>query len=266
MLILGDPKTAEGVKSLRKLAKENEDIRGCGLDLSDEFLSSFIRGKNGDEKKALQTLEHYVSVRKGKYNDFFRHLYPSRVKYFQELPKFQAFFQNRDDEGHVVGVFKLSLIDFNVVDMEDIFVAFVVAAEELLTVEDLTKNGLVAIIDCRGIGFQHVKAFTPSRIQFLFNILVGTYPIKYKGFHVLYDSFIFDPLLKVFKMFAPKKIRERIFLHGKDETSLHKSIPTSILPDWLGGELTIEECYDYALEEHIYAQEDHFRKIATKWC
>lgn len=41
-------------------------------------------------------------------------------------------------------------------------------------------------------------------------IIQGTYPIKYKGFHVLYDSFIFDPLLKVFKMFAPRKIRERV--------------------------------------------------------
>ncbi|CAL8126618.1 unnamed protein product [Orchesella dallaii] len=266
MLILGDPKTEEGVRELRKLAKENEDIRGCGLDLSDEFLSSFIRGKNGEVNKALQTLEHYVSVRKGKYNDFFRHLYPSRCQYFKELPTFQAFFKRRDEEGHVVGFFKLSEIDFNVVDIEDVFAGFVLAAEELLTVEDLTKNGLIAIIDCRGIGLQHVKTFTPSRIQFLFNICVGTYPIKYKGFHVLYDSFIFDPLLKVFKMLAPKKIRERIFLHGKDDTSLQKSIPPSMLPDWLGGELTPEECYDNELVEHIYSQEDHFRKIATKWC
>jgi len=62
------------------------------------------------------------------------------------------------------------MIDFNVVDIEDMFAGFVCAAEELLTVEDLTKNGLVAIIDCRGIGLQHVRAFTPSRIQFLFNI------------------------------------------------------------------------------------------------
>ncbi|ODN00917.1 Alpha-tocopherol transfer protein-like [Orchesella cincta] len=251
MLILGDPSTEEGVKSLRKRAKEDEDIRGCGLDLSDEFLSSFVRGKGGDEKKALKTLQSYVSVRKGKYNDFFRHLLPSRCKYFQDLPKFEAFLKHRDDEGHVVGLFKLSAIDFSVVDIEDVFAAFVLAAEELLIHEDLTKNGLVAIIDCRGIGLQHVRAFTPSRIQFLFNIFIGTPS--------------FDPLLKVFKMFAPKKIRERIFLHGRDDTSLHKIVPSSILPDWLGGELAPEDCYDYELEEDIYAQEDHFRKIAMKW-
>lgn len=65
-----------------------------------------------------------------------------------------------------------AMIDFSVVDIEDVFRAFIIAAEELLTVEDLTKNGLVAIIDCRGIGLTHVKVFTPSRIQFLFNIFV----------------------------------------------------------------------------------------------
>jgi len=157
------------------------------------------------------------------------------------------------------------MINFNEVDIEDVFRGFILAAEELLTVEDLTKNGLVAIIDCRGIGFQHVKVFTPSRIQFLFNIFVGTYPIKYKGFHVLYDSFVFDPLLKVFKMFAPRKIRERIFLHGSDEASLAATVPASILPDWLGGELTVEDCYDWELEERIYANEDHYRQLAMKW-
>jgi hypothetical protein len=164
-----------------------------------------------------------------------------------------------------LGFFKLSMIDFSVVDIEDVFRAFIIAAEELLTVEDLTKNGLVAIIDCRGIGLTHVKVFTPSRIQFLFNIFVGTYPIKYKGFHVLYDSFIFDPLLKVFKMFAPRKIRERIYLHGSSEASLQKTVPTSILPEWLGGELSAEDCYDYAMEERAYSREDHYRKLALKW-
>jgi len=265
MLILGDQKHDEAVRDLRKLAREDAEIQGSGLELSDEFLVSFLRGKSGDQKKALKTLKHYVQVRKGKYNEFFKTVLPSRCKYFQDMPKFQAFFKHRDAEGHVTGFFKLSMINFNEVDIEDVFRAFILAAEELLTVEDLTKNGLVAIIDCRGIGFQHVKVFTPSRIQFLFNIFVGTYPIKYKGFHVLYDSFIFDPLLKVFKMFAPRKIRERIFLHGSDETSLASTIPPSILPDWLGGELTVEDSYDWALEERIYANEDHYRQLAMKW-
>jgi len=265
MLILGEQKHDEAIRELKKMAREDEEIQGCGLDLTDDFLSSFIRGKNGDQKKALKTLKNYVSVRKGKYNDFFKTVLPSRCKYFQDLPKFQAFFKHRDEEGHVLGFFKLSMIDFNVVDIEDVFRGFIVAAEEILAEEDLTKNGLVAIIDCRGIGLSHVKVFTPSRIQFLFNIFVGTYPIKYKGFHVMYDSFIFDPLLKVFKMFAPRKIRERIFLHGSNATSLQKSVPASALPDWLGGELTVEECYDFALEERIYSKEDHFRKLALKW-
>jgi hypothetical protein len=57
MLILGEQKHDEAVRDLKRMAREDEEIQGCGLELSDDFLSSFVRGKNGDQKKALKTVK-----------------------------------------------------------------------------------------------------------------------------------------------------------------------------------------------------------------
>lgn len=54
----------------------------------------------------------------------------------------------------------------------------------------------------------------------------------------------------------------QIYLHGTNLQSLQKSVPANVLPDWLGGDLPVEECYDYAMEERAYDREDHYRKLA----
>lgn len=62
-------------------------------------------------------------------------------------------------------------------------------------------------------------------------------PVRTNAIHVINNNWAFDMIFQMFKPFLNERMRERLFIHGADLTSLHKHINKTHLPEKYGGEL-----------------------------
>ncbi|KAG8322327.1 hypothetical protein J6590_024672 [Homalodisca vitripennis] len=111
--------------------------------------------------------------------------------------------------------------------------------EIMLEDPDLQVTGTIVIIDLAELTImQKARLVSPSLAWHLANIIQDKIPLRVKGIHIVNQPFYFNAIYAVFKPFMKKKLRKRIFLHGKDMDSLHKYIDPANLPcDWGGQRL-----------------------------
>lgn len=68
-------------------------------------------------------------------------------------------------------------------------------------------------------------------------------------------------LLKIMKMFLTKKLRDRIYIHGEDYSSLHQHIPAAILPKEYGGDQQSIDSRPFF--ESLFDSEEYFENLMT---
>jgi len=180
-------------------------------------------------------------------------------------PRFCGVLRHADRQGHVVGVAECSKFNPRIHKGEDCIEAFVTAGLELLRTDNGHRNGLVIVVDASGFGFRHAREITMSRVYMFLQIFLGAYPIKYKGFHILNNAYLFDTILKVIKQLIPKKLRDRIHLHGTNYASLYEHVPREILPESFGGPLPEEEAFNVEFEQSVQDRTEYYEKMAQNW-
>ncbi|XP_022659741.1 alpha-tocopherol transfer protein-like isoform X3 [Varroa destructor] len=95
-------------------------------------------------------------------------------------------------------------------------------------------------------GFDLSDLFTPVAVvllaygmddatQALVEVVQGAFPVRFKGFHILENSIVFNYLYLMTKPFLSRKIKKRILVHGNDVRRLHEHICPSILPEEYDG-------------------------------
>ncbi|ODM93647.1 Clavesin-1, partial [Orchesella cincta] len=258
----------ECLKELRRLIKEDDEIRDSPVEQTDEFLIAFVRGKRCNTQKAFKALQNYVYVRKVRFNKFFKALSPRNFQYMYDREVYERFsgvLKHTDHEGRVVGVMIASKFNPRVQKGEDVLQSTILAGEQLLHYDIGPRNGLVLVVDAAGFGFRHAREVTMSRIYMFLQTFLTAYPVKYKGFHILNNAYLFDTILTVVKQLIPKKLRDRIHLHGSNLASLHEHISPEILPEHFGGHLKGEDAYDLDYEQTVFDNTDYYEKLASKW-
>lgn len=86
------------------------------------------------------------------------------------------------------------------------------------------------------------------------------YPCRFKGFHVVNNSSLWDYLWAVAKPFLKPKIKDRVYLHGSNVESLHKHICPSILPEEYGGKAGP---FDWSwITGELYARNEEFIQLS----
>jgi len=55
-------------------------------------------------------------------------------------------------------------------------------------------------------------------------------PIRTAALHIVNQNWLFNAAFKIFKPFLNTTMRERLYIHGSDMTSLHKYINPENLP------------------------------------
>lgn len=70
--------------------------------------------------------------------------------------------------------------------------------------------GIVVLLDMGGLSLQHVKFFTPYYAKKLVELVQDTFPLRFKGFHIVNEPFYFDAIMAVLKPFLKDKIRKRV--------------------------------------------------------
>ncbi|KAK6629828.1 hypothetical protein RUM43_003648 [Polyplax serrata] len=85
-------------------------------------------------------------------------------------------------------------------------------------------------------GFPGVLENRDRLIKMMIKGLQDCFPAKFKGFHFVNQPWYIEIALTVIKPFLKDKVKERIYLHGNNLSTLHEYIPKDILPAELGGE------------------------------
>lgn len=94
--------------------------------------------------------------------------------------------------------------------IEDIFRVNILALEQVVREPETQISGLVVLLDMAGLSLQHAKFFTPYYAKRMVELVQETFPLRFKGFHVVNEPFYFDAIMTVLKPFLKDKIRKRV--------------------------------------------------------
>lgn len=164
--------------------------------------------------------------------------------------------------------------------IEDIFRTNVLALEQIVREPETQIAGIVVILDMAGLSLQHAKFFTPYYAKRMVELVQETFPLRFKGFHVVNEPFYFDAVMAVLKPFLKEKIKKRaripvfiavgkalkleifqIYLHGSDIEGLHAFVPSELLPSEYGGETGPFDNRGWYMR--LLANEEYFKNLET---
>ncbi|XP_046989790.1 clavesin-2-like [Schistocerca americana] len=236
------------------VAEKNLHVR-----TDDDFLLRFLRARKFNCAKAFHMLQRYY-VMKLRCPELFRVPRPSEKRHILEM-QVQNMLDDRDGYGRRVYIFRVERCDAAQVSIEDIFRTNVLALEQIVQEPETQVAGLTVLVDMNGFGLQHAKFLSPYYARRTVEVIQETFPLRFKGFHVINQPFYFDAVFAVLKPFLKDKIRRRIYLHGRDLNSLHAFISPDILPQEYGGQKPPFD--NQAWRMKLLANEDKFVELET---
>ncbi|XP_054284632.1 alpha-tocopherol transfer protein-like isoform X1 [Macrosteles quadrilineatus] len=251
----------EALHELKLRIADDTELHAC---TDDAFLLRFLRARKFNISKAFTMLQRYYRM-KEESPELFRIPRPSERLHILEMNA-QCVLDDRDHNGSRVYIFRVgqfkkfttlaaakkaqpltyqqpptetydeAKVDTSLVTVEDVFSTNVLALEHVVREPETQVGGITVIVDMTGFGLQqHAKFLSPYYARRTVEVIQETFPLRFKGFHVINQPFYFDAVFAVLRPFLKEKIRQRIYLHGKDLSSLHSYVDQAILPVEYGG-------------------------------
>nr|CAD7455543.1 unnamed protein product [Timema tahoe] len=249
-------KIHDDINTLRSMIVAETNLH---VPADDAFLLRFLRARKFNCTKAFHMLQRYY-VMKLRCPELFKIPRPSEKKYILEMQA-QNMLEDRDGFGRRVYIFRVEKCDSANVSIEDVFRTNVLALEQVVDEPETQIAGLTVIVDMNGFGIQHAKFLSPYYARRTVEVIQETFPLRFKGFHVINEPFYFDAVFAVLKPFLKEKIRKRIYFHGRDLSSLHAFISPDILPEEYGGK---KACFDNKTwRMALLANEDKLVELET---
>ncbi|KAL1124739.1 hypothetical protein AAG570_001362, partial [Ranatra chinensis] len=109
-------------------------------------------------------------------------------------------------------------------------------------------SGAIVIIDFEGLSIQHVWQFSPSVAKIILEWVQECLPCRLKAVHIINQPYLFNMLFAIFKPFIDEKLRNRIFFHGSNTSSLLQHVDAKSIPMKYGGDMKIDT--DHGPELH----------------
>ncbi|XP_043247264.1 alpha-tocopherol transfer protein-like [Amphibalanus amphitrite] len=245
------------IAALRDLVADDADLNSR---MDDEFLLRFLRARKFDYDSSFQMLQQYYWTR-ARHQHLFDRLLPSTQERVLRHG-LQMVLPQRDPNGCRVFVFRPGAWDPSAVTMDDIFISNVLLLEHMAREQATQVCGVVAIQDFTGFGFHQMKHFTTEHIRRMISILQGSFPLRFKGFHFVFEPRVFYWAFAAVKPFLSKKLADRLYFHGSNLKSLHAHFPRDSLPAQLGGSAPGyggEELARQLLDsEHYFAEHNRY--------
>lgn len=84
--------------------------------------------------------------------------------------------------------------------------------EQIVREPETQIAGVVVVLDMAGLSLHHAKFFTPYYAKKMVELVQETFPLRFKGFHIVNEPFYFDAVMTVLKPFLKDKIKKRVSL------------------------------------------------------
>lgn len=142
-----------------------------------------------------------------------RRIYVIRLGTLKKIPPPPTLYQKK--------TFLPDNFDSSRVSIEEIFRTNILALEHAVREPETQIAGIVVLLDMGGLSLQHVKFFTPYYARKMVELVQETFPLRFKGFHVVNEPFYFDAIMAVLKPFLKEKIRKRVGNFDKENRILY---------------------------------------------
>jgi len=234
--------------------------------IDDDFIRQFLRGKKYDVKVATASLHNYLQKRIHAYPHVYLIVDPRSYVAGNDIGAIR-FLSRTDEHNRKVVVIRAGQWDPQVLDVHSGLNQLLFFFDEAVRMfPTVSKEGIVMILDLKKVGYKQITQITPSVLYMGVRLFVDNVPVKYKAMHVINLNVFMLAVFTTFKLLLPKKLRDRVHTHGKED-ALHENITPTILPEMYGGPYSEEDAYDDEFEQRLKARSayyDRFKSLAEK--
>lgn len=201
----------------------------------DETLMKFLYARKFNTEESFQLMVNHYWYRKNN-PVVFQNLTPSADDIHRALQDgFPGVLQNRDRRGRCVLLFTAANWDCSYT-LLSIYRSLLISLEYLLNEKQNQANGFVVIVDWTEISFKQSTNLAPKLLKLIIDGLQDSFPARFKGIHFIGQPWYVEAALMLIKQFLKDAIKDRIFMHGNNLSTLFEHLPRDILPTELGGE------------------------------
>ncbi|ENN75018.1 hypothetical protein YQE_08333, partial [Dendroctonus ponderosae] len=121
-----------------------------------------------------------------------------------------------------------------------------------LLLQDNPPDGLVVVLNLKGVGLMHITRLKISTVKKFFQFLQEAMPTQLKQIHIINSSYVFDKILMVLKPFMNRDLFDMIVPHSSSDDMdafYANHLSRDLLPADLGGDLPN---IDQLTEETLY--------------
>ncbi|CAH1984247.1 unnamed protein product [Acanthoscelides obtectus] len=232
----GPKDQVSAINSLRSTIRSCEDFElKNNLPQDDKALRKFLYARKFDVEDALTLMKNYYCYRKRNpdiFTNFTLDAEDIQKALENSLP---GVLPQKDRKGRCVLVLTGSNWDCSY-NLLSIYRALLFALEHLVDHIHNQSNGFVIIVDWTEFTFRQSTNLKPWMLRLMIEGLQDCFPARFKGIHFLGQPWYVEVALTVIKPFLNEHIKERIFVHGNNLSTLHEHVHKDILPAELGGE------------------------------
>ncbi|XP_055384319.1 clavesin-2-like [Condylostylus longicornis] len=207
-----------------------------------EFLTKFLRARYWRVESSYNLLKNYYSFRRAN-KELYEKVHPLDLKPVGDAG-IVTVVPYKDQLGRRIIIYRFGNWIPSKIPSDDIFKASLLLLEVGALEPSVQVLGGVGIFDLSNLSLNHLLHLTPAVAQRMLALVITSMPIRTNALHIVHQNWAFNAAYSVFKPFLNAKIRERIFIHGSDMSSLHKHIFPENLPKRYGG---IHEEYPYVM-------------------
>ncbi|XP_030751279.1 clavesin-1-like [Sitophilus oryzae] len=225
------------INALRGLLKKSEDyeIRNYA-EQDDKTLQKFLFARKFVLEDSFELIKSYYAYRK-RNPDIFRGLSLESSDIRKALENgLPGVLKDKDRKGRCVLLLTGNNWDCTSYSLLSIYRAMLFSLEQLTNEMHNQANGFVVIVDWTEFSYKQTLCLKPAVLRLMIEGLQDCFPARFKGIHFIGQPWYVDAALAVTKPFLKEEIKERIFSHGNNLSTLHEEVHKDILPAELGGE------------------------------
>ncbi|XP_073847094.1 alpha-tocopherol transfer protein-like [Musca autumnalis] len=238
----------------------------------DQFLIQFLRGCKYSLEKAKEKIDNYFSI-KTKCPALFltTNIDDSEFRRFHNIGSIGVLPTPLHGNGPriMVNQYNYPASDFPI----EHAINYAATIHDVLIISDPQAciNGVCYIFDFAKATASHVMAITPTIIKKLIDYYIKSLPFRIKYICAINLAPYALHALQLLMVYAPEKIKDRIFLCGNDLSAIEEHIPKKYFPTEHGGENgSLSELYkdfnkvwdahrQYFKENANYGTDEHLR-------
>lgn len=195
----------------------------------------FLRARKFNIDRALQLYVNYYKYK----HKFHHHLVDFHPRYVAGVLDAGLFgvLENPMKNGSRVFCVIPSRWDFVNIPQFDPYKTFLMVMEKLLEDEEVQVHGISIFDNLDGLSWRAVYAFLNTDVlkKGALVELQDSFPIRFKGFHMLNQPWYISMIMTVVRPFLSQKHRDRIQAHGADYSALYEHMDERFLPENFGG-------------------------------